>query len=52
MKVLYIAHTSDNEGSTVALINIVLSVYIPLFGVFQGTGHSGVPAIVAITAEQ
>ncbi|MBR4673019.1 MAG: hypothetical protein IKP00_01005 [Victivallales bacterium] len=36
--------------SAVALINIVLSVYIPLFGVFQGTGHSGVPAIVAIGA--
>jgi len=34
----------------VALINIVLSLYIPLFGVFQGTGHSGVPAVVAIGA--
>ena len=35
---------------SVALINIVLSVYIPLFGVFQGTGHSGVPAVVAVGA--
>lgn len=35
---------------SVALINIVLSVYVPLFGVFQGTGHSGVPAIVATGA--
>ena len=34
----------------VSLINVVLSVYIPLFGVFQGTGHSGMPAIVAIGA--
>ena len=34
----------------VAIINIVLSVYLPLFGVFQGTGHSGVPAVVAIGA--
>jgi len=34
----------------VALINIVLSLYIPLFGVFQGTGHSGVPMVVAIGA--
>lgn len=35
---------------SVAIINIVLSVYVPLFGVFQGTGHSGVPAIVATGA--
>ena len=34
----------------VSLINIVLSVYIPLFGVFQGTGHSGVPMVVAVGA--
>ncbi len=34
----------------VALINVVLSVYLPLFGVFQGTGHSGVPAVVATGA--
>lgn len=31
----------------VAFINIFLSLYLPLFGVFQGTGHSGVPAFVA-----
>ena len=35
---------------TVALINLVLAVYIPLFGVFQGMGHSGIPAIVATCA--
>ncbi len=35
---------------TVALINIVLSMYIPLFGVYQGMGHSGFPAIVATCA--
>lgn len=34
----------------IALINIVLSVYIPLFGVFQGAGHSGFPMIVACGA--
>ena len=34
----------------VAFINIVLSLYIPLFGVFQGTGHSLVPMVVAIGA--
>lgn len=35
---------------TIALINMVLSVYIPLFGVFQGANHSGVPTIVATSA--
>lgn len=34
----------------VAMINIVLSMYIPLFGVFQGTGHSGIPTVVATCA--
>ena len=34
----------------VALINIVLSVYVPLFGVFQGTGHSAFPMVVACGA--
>lgn len=35
---------------TIALINIVLSSYIPLFGVFQGSNHPGVPTCVALTA--
>lgn len=35
---------------TIALINIILSMYIPLFGVFQGAGHSGAPALVATGA--
>ncbi|MBQ8086974.1 MAG: MATE family efflux transporter [Clostridia bacterium] len=35
---------------TVAFINIILSLYIPLFGVFQGSNHSGFPAIVATGA--
>lgn len=34
----------------VAFINIVLSMYIPLFGVFQGSNHSGLPTIVATCA--
>ena len=34
---------------TVAMINIVLSMYIPLFGVFQGTNH-GIAATIAATA--
>lgn len=35
---------------TIAMVNLVLSVYIPLFGVFQGTNHSTVPTIVATCA--
>lgn len=35
---------------TVAFINIILSLYMPLFGVFQATGHSIVPAFVATGA--
>ncbi len=31
----------------IALINIVLSSYIPLFGVFQGANHPAIPMIVA-----
>lgn len=34
----------------VALINLILAAYLPLFGVFQGTGHSGLPAIIACGA--
>ena len=34
----------------IALINIVLSMYIPLFGVFQGANHSELPTIVATSA--
>ena len=33
-----------------ALINVILSMYVPLFGVFQGASHSGFPAIVATCA--
>ena len=35
---------------TVALVNIILSLYVPLFGVFQGANHSGIPTIVATCA--
>ncbi len=35
---------------TVAMINILLSAYIPLFGVYQGAGHSGIPTVVATCA--
>lgn len=34
----------------VAFINIILSVYVPLFGVFQGANHSGAPTLVATGA--
>lgn len=32
---------------TVALVNIILACYVPLFGVFQGANHAGIPTIVA-----
>ena len=35
---------------TIAFVNIVLSMYLPLFGVFQGANHSGVPTVVATGA--
>ena len=35
---------------TIALINIILSLYIPLFGVFQGANHGGAATIVAVGA--
>lgn len=40
----------NSHLKTVALINIILACYIPLFGVYQGTGHSGFPTIVATCA--
>lgn len=33
-----------------ALINLVLSTYIPLFGVFQGTNHGALPMLTATCA--
>lgn len=36
--------------NAVAFINIILSDYIPLFGVFQGANHPAVPTIVATCA--
>ena len=35
---------------TIALINIILSLYIPLFGVFQGANHGGAATVVAVGA--
>lgn len=35
---------------TIALINIVLGLYIPLFGIFQASGHGGTCTIVATAA--
>lgn len=34
----------------IALVNIILSLYIPLFGVFQGANHGGAPTLVATGA--
>ena len=35
---------------TIAFINIILALYIPLFGVFQGTNHGGAATVVAVGA--
>lgn len=32
------------------IINLALCSYLPMFGLFQGVGHSAIPAIVATTA--
>jgi len=32
------------------LINMILSLYVPLFGLFQGSNHSGIPTLVACGA--
>lgn len=34
----------------ITIINIVLCSYLPIFGLFQGTGHSSLPALVATLA--
>ena len=34
----------------IALVVVVLSLYVPLFGVFQGTRHSLIPTITALCA--
>ena len=34
----------------IALINVILSAYVPLFGVFQGNRHTGIPTVVALCA--
>ncbi|MCR4594002.1 MAG: MATE family efflux transporter [Clostridiales bacterium] len=35
---------------TIALVNVILSMYIPLFGMFQGTNHPVIPMIAAAGA--
>ena len=34
----------------IALVNIVLTMYVPVFGVFQGSNHSAFPMVVATIA--
>jgi putative MATE family efflux protein len=34
----------------IALVNIVLTMYVPVFGVFQGSNHSAFPMVVATFA--
>ena len=34
----------------IALINVILAAYVPLFGAFQGNRHTGIPTVVALCA--
>ena len=34
----------------IALINVILAAYVPVFGVFQGNKHTGIPTVVALCA--
>ena len=34
----------------IALVTLILSVYVPVFGVFQGANHSAIPTLVATFA--
>lgn len=40
----------EQHVKAITLINLILSCYIPLFGVFQGAGHGGAPTLVATGA--
>ena len=40
----------NDHLKTIALINIILSLYIPLFGVFQGANHGAAATVVATGA--
>ncbi|MCM1062400.1 MAG: MATE family efflux transporter [Eubacterium sp.] len=40
----------NSHIKTIAVINIILSLYIPLFGVFQGANHGGAATVVATGA--
>lgn len=35
---------------TIAFVNILLSLYVPIFGVFQGANHCALPTVVATIA--
>lgn len=34
----------------ISIVNLILACYVPLFGVFQGAGHGGMPTLVACCA--
>lgn len=40
----------NDHIKTIAFINIILALYIPLFGVFQGTNHGAAATVVATGA--
>ena len=36
--------------NTIAFTNLILSIYVPVFGIFQGANHTAVPTLVATCA--
>ena len=46
----YFGAGDEKQVRANALINMILSVYVPMFGVFQGAGHSIFPMEVACGA--
>lgn len=40
----------NSHIKAISLVNLILGMYVPLFGVFQGAGHGGIPTVVACCA--
>ena len=44
------AELCNQHLKTISIINIVLSMYVPIYGVFQGANHSKVPTFIVLCA--
>ena len=57
LKIIHLFGLSDQSAvyckdhiNTIAFTNLILSVYVPVFGVFQGANHTAFPTLVATCA--